>query len=78
MNGENSERQRPRPTGSQQGEGDPEGTPPRVIMVFAIAIAVILVGGYLLVMKLIAMSRQEDCLLSGRRNCVPIEVPTER
>ncbi len=47
-------------------------------MVFVIVIAVIFVGGYLLLMKLIAMSRQEDCLLSGRRNCVPIEAPTER
>jgi hypothetical protein len=78
MNGENSERPRPRSAGSQQGEGDPQGTPPRVIVVFVIVIAVIFVGGYLLLMKLIAMSRQEDCLLSGRRNCVPIEVPTER
>ncbi len=78
MNGENSERQRPRAAGSQQSEGDPHGTPPRVIVVFVIVIAVIFVGGYLLLMKLIAMSRQEDCLLSGRRNCVPIEVPTER
>jgi hypothetical protein len=29
-------------------------------------------------LKLVDMSRQEDCLMSGRRNCAPIEVPSNR
>jgi hypothetical protein len=34
------------------------------------------VGGYFFVMKLVNISRQEDCLISGRRNCAPIEAPS--
>jgi hypothetical protein len=41
-------------------------------------VAVVCVGGYFLLMKLIDVSRQEDCLLAGRRNCAPIEVPSRR
>jgi hypothetical protein len=46
-------------------------------VVFAGLIAILLacIGGYFLVMKLIDISRTEDCLLAGRHNCAPIEVP---
>jgi hypothetical protein len=42
------------------------------------AFAIALVGGYFLVMKLVDMSRTEDCLMSGRRNCAPIDMPMRR
>src|SRR5215470_3401236 len=51
---------------------------PRAILVILAAIALACVGGYFLLMKLIDVSRQEDCLLAGRRNCAPIEVPSNR
>jgi hypothetical protein len=51
---------------------------PRAIFVALAAIALVCVGGYFLLMKLIDVSRQEDCLLAGRRNCAPIEVPSGR
>jgi hypothetical protein len=41
-------------------------------------IALVCVGGYFLLMKLIDVSRQEGCLLAGRRNCAAIEVPSSR
>lgn len=40
------------------------------IVVLALAIA-----GLLLVRELTKKSQLEDCLMSGRRNCAPIEVP---
>jgi hypothetical protein len=51
---------------------------PRDILVMLTIIALACVGGYFLLMKLIDVSRQEDCLLAGRRNCAPIEVPSSR
>jgi hypothetical protein len=51
---------------------------PLAILVIMVAIALVCVGGYFLLMKLIDVSRQEDCLLAGRRNCAPIEVPSGR
>lgn len=58
------------------GRGDP--TPSDVaVLAFFIIVAIACVGGYFLLMKLIDISRQEDCMLSGRRNCVaPIAVPS--
>jgi hypothetical protein len=51
---------------------------PVAILVVLMIIALVCVGGYFLLMKLIDVSRQEDCLLAGRRNCAPIEVPSGR
>jgi hypothetical protein len=51
---------------------------PLAILVILVTIALACVGGYFLLMKLIDVSRQEDCLLAGRRNCAAIEVPSSR
>ncbi len=41
-----------------------------------LVVAVLVVGGGLfLTMKLREMSRLQDCLMSGRTNCAPIETP---
>lgn len=40
----------------------------------AIALLLVVVGLYL-IQKLAASSKLEDCLLQGRTNCAPIEVP---
>ena len=66
---------------SQLGKPDDNGEQtlsPRAILAILIAIALVCVGGYFLLMKLIDVSRQEDCLLASRRNCAPIEVPSSR
>ena len=44
-----------------------------LIIVLALAIA-----GVVLVRELREKSRLEDCLMSGRTNCAPIEVPLRR
>jgi hypothetical protein len=51
---------------------------PLAIFVVLGIIALACVGGYFLLMKLIDVSRQEDCLLAHRRNCAPVEVPIGR
>jgi hypothetical protein len=49
------------------------------ILAFFTVLAVACVGGYFLLMKLIDISRQEDCMLAGRRNCAaPITLPADR
>jgi hypothetical protein len=49
------------------------------ISAFFVILAVACVGGYFLLIKLIDISRQEDCMLSSRRNCAPpIAVPSDR
>jgi hypothetical protein len=71
-------------TGSQSRShkprnGDSEQTlSARDILVILTVLALVCVGGYFLLNKLIDVSRQEDCLLAGRRNCAPIEVPSSR
>lgn len=65
---------RPGP-GSGDGDdarGDPFGVFPIVV------ILVLVVGGLFLLFKLREMGNIQDCVSSGRRNCVPIDVPTEK
>jgi hypothetical protein len=38
--------------------------------------AILIAVGWLLVQKLGASGRMEDCLMSGRTNCAPINTPT--
>jgi len=68
---------RPRPRKPPNGD-DEQTLSPRAILVILAAVALACVGGYFLLMKLIDVSRQEDCLLAGRRNCAAIEVPANR
>lgn len=43
-----------------------------------IVILVLAIAGLLLVRELTKKSRLEDCLMSGRSNCAPIEAPLRR
>lgn len=43
-----------------------------------IVILVLAIAGVLLVRELREKSRIEDCLMQGRRNCVPIEIPSHQ
>jgi hypothetical protein len=40
-----------------------------------IVILVLAIAGVVLVRELREKSRIEDCLMAGRRNCVPIDIP---
>jgi hypothetical protein len=57
------------PAGS---DDDDHGSPRRSLVGLIIAI-VLVVGGYFLVQKLKAMSELQDCVMSGRSNCAPID-----
>lgn len=61
---------------SHSGERDEQAPSGGAILAFFVVLAIVLVGGYFLLMKLIEISRQEDCMLAGRRNCAaPLVVP---
>lgn len=67
------------PSGApQDGGGDDRGPSGIYVLMCLAGVVLACVGGYFLVMKLIDISRQEDCLLAGRRNCAPIEAPLGR
>jgi hypothetical protein len=67
------------PMSNQSRDGDDGGDQRRssaligLIIILALAIA-----GVVLVRELRERSRLEDCLMSGRTNCAPIEVPSRR
>ena len=60
------------PDPDQNGH-DPESRRPAVIGL--IVVAVLVIAGYLLFTALRQNSQLEDCLMSGRKNCAPIEAP---
>jgi hypothetical protein len=66
------------PKRPQPSTGDHETLPGRFVAVVLLLLAAACVGGYFLLMKLIDVSRQEDCILASRRNCAPITVPSGR
>ena len=43
-----------------------------------IVILLLAIAGVLLVRELREKSRIEDCLMQGRRNCMPIDIPARR
>jgi hypothetical protein len=52
---------------------EPDSRRPAVIGL--IVVAVLVIAGYLLFTALRQNSQMEDCLMSGRHNCAPIEAP---
>ena len=53
---------------------EPDSRRPAVIGL--IVVAVLVIAGYLLFTALRQNSQMEDCLMSGRHNCAPIEAPS--
>jgi len=67
------------PSDRPQGSADDDQTlPARFILVILLILALVCVAGYFFLMKLIDVSREEDCLLAGRRNCAAITLPNGR
>jgi len=48
----------------------------RPALIGLVVVALLVVFGYFLVNSLREESNREDCLMSGRRNCAPIETPS--
>jgi hypothetical protein len=61
-----------------KGRGGDQGLSDVGVLINLAVLALVCVGGYFLLMKLIEISRQEDCFLGGGRNCVRIQVPSNR
>ena len=62
---------------NQRGARDDEARRTAALMGF-IVILVLAIAGVVLVRELTTNAKLEDCLMSGRGNCAPIEVPLRR
>ena len=64
----------------QDREDEPVNYARRMLMnVIAIAVVAVLIGvGVWLADTIAQMERDQDCVLQGRHNCAPIEVPVAR
>jgi hypothetical protein len=61
-----------RPRASSEGESETlSGT---AILAILVVIALVCTGGYFFLLKMIDVSRQDDCILAHRRNCGSAEV----
>jgi hypothetical protein len=60
-------------------DADPGGGRERPFGWWAMAFVVVLaVGGWFLMRTLQADSKLQDCVMSGRKNCAPLETPSGR
>ena len=57
---------------------DPGPDSRRPAVIGLILVLALVVAGYFLMTALRQNANLEDCLMSGRRNCAPIEVPASR
>jgi hypothetical protein len=48
------------------------------VLISLVILGLVCVGGYFLLMKLVEISRQEDCLLGGGRSCARLQLPSNR
>jgi hypothetical protein len=64
----------PPPAPSPEGDGEPDGPHPFGLFPIIVLIVVI-AGGLFLVFELRDISNVQDCVWSGRKNCVPVDVP---
>jgi hypothetical protein len=63
--------------GGLDGSGPP-GDPRRLALLGLLVILVLVAVSYFLVVALHRNAKLEDCLMSGRRNCAPIETPSRQ
>jgi hypothetical protein len=60
-----------------RNDDDGEGSRRGALIGLAIT-ALIVVAGYFLMNALRDESKREDCLMSGRSNCAPLDIPTHK
>jgi hypothetical protein len=56
---------------TRSGEGESETLSAPAILAILAVLALVLVGGYFFLLKMIDVSQQDDCVLAQRRNCAP-------
>jgi hypothetical protein len=59
----------------QPDDEENEGDRRRANIFILVAAVIIVAGGVWLVNAIVDASKREECFESGRRNCMPIEVP---
>jgi hypothetical protein len=57
---------------------EPEPDPRRSALVRLLIVLLLVLGGVALVHKLASVSHLQDCVMSGRTNCAPIDLPLHR
>jgi hypothetical protein len=62
----------------KQDDRDQHRDPRTAALLGLIVILVLAIGSIILVRALRTESQREDCLMAGRRNCAPIEVPARQ
>jgi hypothetical protein len=60
------------------GSGEDEAARRTAALMGFIVILLLAIAGIILVRELRSNASLEDCLMSGRHNCAPIEVPVRR
>jgi hypothetical protein len=63
---------------SEPPEQRPEPDSRRAAVIGLVVVLVLVAAGYFLVNALRENANLEDCLMSGRRNCAPIDVPARQ
>jgi hypothetical protein len=63
---------------SDNRNDDDGGNSRRGALIGLLITAVIVVVGYWLMTSLRNQGRMEDCLMSGRTNCAPLDIPTHK
>ena len=62
---------------SGPGDDQPEHDSRRPALIGLIVVLALVVASYFLVTALRQNANLEDCLMSGRKNCAPIEAPAK-
>jgi hypothetical protein len=57
------------------GRGDEDAARQTAALMGLVVILVLAIAGVILARELAKNAKLEDCLMSGRRNCAPIEAP---
>jgi hypothetical protein len=62
-------------SGGDAGERPPSHRRWRYASLVTVAVVVLLAGaGWLLVQQMVSDAKLQDCVMSGRKNCAPVEV----
>ena len=64
--------------GHGTGDHDDGGGNRRGAVIGLIITALLVIAGYYLMTVLRDQGKMEDCLMSGRSNCAPLDIPTHK
>ncbi|MGA2861527.1 MAG: hypothetical protein WA446_01385 [Steroidobacteraceae bacterium] len=64
------------PMNEQQPQGPQRPDPRRTALIGLVFVLLLILGGLLLIRELRRVSQLQDCVMSGRSNCAPIDSRT--